>query len=144
MFELKNNEQFLSESQLNALSLNEKRTSYYPINTVLDFTGNVTFIKKTSSAGRDFLVFGAVKNGKESRIPASMILRQPFDPDKAKTLAQTELMRQIQNLDDNQGPALWNLIKGRKIKVINVVAVKETPFGESAERDVKYSIFDYA
>lgn len=143
MIELKNNEQLLSESQLSTLSLNEKRSSYYPINTVLDFTGNVTFIKKTSSAGRDFLVFGAMKNGKESRIPASMILRQPFDPEKGKVLAQTELMRKIQSLDDNQGPALWNLIKGRKIKVINVIPVKETPFGETAERDVRYSIFDY-
>lgn len=142
MIQPKNGEVVLQENELRTLSLNEKRSSYYPINTVLDFTGNVGFIKKTSSAGRDFLVLVALKNDKEARIPASMILRQPFDSENTSVLEKNELMRQI--LKCENASDLWNIIKGRKIKVTEMVEVQEVPFGEKEKRAVKYSIFDFA
>lgn len=141
--ELKSNETYVSESQLKNLSLNVKRESYYPVNTILDFTGEVQFIKKISSADRDFLVFVAKKNDKESRIPASMILRRPFDSDKAKALDKNDFMRSISTLDGNIGANLWTLLKGKKIKVTELVDIVERPYNESNERPIKYSIFEY-
>ncbi len=74
-----------------------------------------------------------------------MILRQPFDAQEREKLSKNQLMRDILALPDgNPALGLWKLLKGKRIKVTELVDCKEIPFGESSERLIKYSIFDYA
>ena len=69
-----------------------------------------------------------------------MLMRVPFQ--NADAIAKTDLQKKLNSC--NNASELWSLIKGRKIRVVAVVSVSEVPYGETAPREVKYSVFDYA
>ena len=141
MYNLKEGERILSAQELATVSANERRSSFFPINTILDFTGDVKFIGYLSSAGRQLVKFGDMKkNDREASLPASMLMRVPFQ--NAEAIAKTEFQKQLnacENANDH-----WNLIKGKVLKVVEIVTVQEVPYGKETAQDVKYSVFDLA
>ncbi len=142
-YQIKEGERILTEQELATVSANERRASYYPKDTVLDFTGEIRFVGYQSSKGKALVKFdGVQKNGQPAGapIPASMLMRTPFQ--RADALEKTEFQKQLNACPTAN--ALWQLIKGRKIKVAEVVTVSEVPFGEDKARDIKYSVWDYA
>lgn len=141
MYNLKEGERILSAQELATVSANERRSSFFPINTTLDFTGDVKFIGYVSSAGRQLVKFGDMKkNNRETSIPASMLMRVPFQ--NADAVAKTDFQKQL-NACENASD-LWNLIKGKVLKVVEIVTVSEVPYGKEVAQDVKYSVFDLA
>lgn len=151
MLNLKAGETLLTEEQLANHRFNERSANRYAVNTVLDFT-NVQYAVKTTKNG-DFLIFFGTKINAEGvrtedyRIPASMILRAPWNEKNREALrGHTALQDQI--LDcltaTNPGLALKNLLKGKRIRVVKNVTAKDTPFGKTAEEDMDFNIFDWA
>lgn len=141
MYNLKEGERILSAQELATVSANERRSSFFPVNTILDFTGDVKFIGYLSSAGRQLVKFGDMKkNDREASLPASMLMRVPFQ--NAEAIAKTEFQKQL-NACENASD-LWNLIKGKTLKVVEIVTVQEVPYGKETAQDVKYSVFDLA
>ena len=140
-YTLKEGERVLGENELRSISANERRTSFFPTNTEFDFTVNFSAVEYKSSANRPLVKFAdCLKNGKVCTVPASMLMRIPFQ--NAEAIAKTEFQKQLnacQNAFD-----LYNLIKGKKIRVVDIVTVSEVPYGENSPRDVKYSVFDIA
>ena len=140
-YTLKDGERILQEQELATVSANERRTQYFPKGTEFDFTGQIRLIGYKSSQGRDLVKFADVlKNGKLSVVPATMLMRVPFQ--NADAIAKTEFQKSLNSV--NNASELWTLIKGRKIRVVDIVTVSEVPYGETAPRDVKYSVFDLA
>ena len=140
-YTLKNGESILSEAELTTVNANERRSSFLPVNTVLDFTGDVKLIGYVSTAGRPLVkLAGVLKNGKETVLPLSMIMRVPFQ--NADALAKNDFQKSL-NAADNAA-ACWQLLKGRKIRVSEIVTVSEVPYGKDTPTDVRYSVFDLA
>lgn len=142
-YQTKEGERILTESELATVSANERRASYYPINTTLNFKGEIRFIGYQSSKGRPLIKFdGVEKNGAPAGapIPAGMLMRTPFI--KSEVLEKTDFQKKLNACPTAN--AVWQLIKGHIIKVVEVATVSEVPFGEDKPRDVKYSIWDYA
>ena len=69
-----------------------------------------------------------------------MLMRVPFQ--NAEAIAKTEFQKQL-NACENASD-LWNLIKGKVLKVVEIVTVQEVPYGKETAQDVKYSVFDLA
>lgn len=140
-YTLKEGERVLGENELRSISANERRQSYFSKDTDFDFTVDFKPVEYKSTANRPLVKFAdCLKNGKQSIVPASMLMRIPFQ--NAEAIAKTEFQKQLnacQNAFD-----LYNLIKGKKIRVVDVITVSEVPYGETAPRDVKYSVFDLA
>ena len=135
----KTGERILSESELVTVSANERRSSYYPVGTEFDFSVPIQLIGYESSAKRPLVKFaGVFKNGKETTVPATMIMRVPFQ--NAEVIEKTEFQKQLNACTNAK--AVWDLIKGRKVRVSDIVTVSEKPYGEDTARDVKYSVFD--
>ena len=146
MLDIREGEVVLQETDLKNAPLNERSAQRYPVNTVLDFTGTCTLAKKEGKNG-SFLIIYALRNGKDARIPAGMLLRAPFkeenrEPMKDKTTLQTALLGAIKA--PNPGAEVWPLLKGHKVKVLEDVSCQDTPFGKTEEEPVKFNIFDYA
>lgn len=140
-YNLKEGERVLGENELRSISANERRTSYFPVKTDFDFTVDFSAIAYKSSANRELVKFAdCLKNGKISTVPASMLMRVPFQ--NADAIAKTEFQKQLNAC--NNAFELYSLIKGKRIKVVEIVTVSEVPYGESSPRDVKYSVFDIA
>lgn len=140
-YTLKQGERELSEVELRSISANERRTSFFPINTEFDFTVDFKAIGYESSSKKTLAKFvDCLKNGKVSTVPASMLMRIPFN--KPEEIARNDFQKAL-NACAHAGE-LYDLIKGKKIRVVEIVTVKEVPYGETAPRDVKYSVFDIA
>ena len=138
-YPIKEGERILGENELRSISANERRTSYFPLNTEFDFTVDFQPIGYKSSNQKDLVKFAdCLKNGKTSVVRASMLMRTPFN--NADAIAKTDFQKQLnacQNAFD-----LYNLIKGKKFRVVEIVTVSEVHYGETEPRDEKYSVFD--
>ena len=150
--DLKTGERFLTESEVDATTLNERAQQRYAVNTVLDFTGNIQYIAKKTNRGEN-LIFVAKKiasDGRETldaRIPATMLLRAPWQEDDRKPLADTTaLERDILAClkEANPGKALKNLVKNKRIKVVRDVECQDIPYGKTEKQAVAFNVFDYA
>ena len=140
-YQLKEGERLVQATELATISANERRSSFLPINTILDFTVEFSIVGYQSSTKRQLVKFvDILKNGNATSIPATLLMRVPFQ--NADAIAKTDFQKQLN--DCKNASDLYNLIKGHKIKVADVVTVQEVPYGESTARDVKYSVFDLA
>lgn len=150
--DLKSGERLLTESDVNTTTLNERAQQRYAQNTILDFTGNVQYIAKKTNRGEN-LIFIAKKiasDGHETldaRIPATMVLRAPWQEDDRKPLENTtacerDILACLK--DPNPGKALKDLLKGRRIKAVYDIDCQDTPYGKTAKEAVKFNVFDWA
>lgn len=145
-YQPKTGEQFIDESALATLCFNERSKSHFSEGTEFDFVG-CKLVDKISN-GNHYLKFAEMKkNGKEATISASMFLRCPFNKDNRGPLTgvtnfQDEILKAVDA--PNPGLALWNLIKGRRIKVVKVVNALDRPFNGDQDIEMPFSIFDLA
>ena len=145
-YQLKTGESIIDDKALDTLCFNERSKSHFSENTEFDFAG-CQLIDKVSN-GNHYLKFGDMKkNGKEATISASMFLRCPFNKDNRKPLTdittfQDELLKAVDA--PNPGKALWDLVKGRRIKVVKVVNALDRPFNGDHDIEMPFSIFDLA
>ena len=145
-YQPKTGESFLSEEQLTTLCFNERSKSHFSKDTTFDFAG-CKLVDKVSN-GNHYLKFAEMKkNDKEATISASMFLRCPFNKDNRSPLTgitnfQDEILKAVDS--PNPGKALWDLVKGRRLKVVKVVNALDRPFGSDTEIEMPFSIFDLA
>lgn len=146
-YSLKSDERVLTEQELSQTCFNIRSKSYFTENTEFVFGENCKLIDKISN-GNHYLKFADIlKNNKEATIAASMFLRCPFEeadrkPLEGITTLQDEILKAVKS--SNPGKALWDLFKGRKIKVVKLVNALDRPFGETSKIEMPFSIFDYA
>lgn len=147
MITVSDGERLVQDQELAGMVLNQKSTQMFSVDTIIDFTPNCRTAVKTSKNNKLFLViYDALKNGSEARIPIGMLLRSPFlsdncAPMKGQTSLQDALLACLN--DKNPGLSAWNLVKGRKIKVVRNVSCKDRPFGVTEDQDVLFNIFDW-
>lgn len=149
---LKEGERFMTESEVDTATLNERSQQRYALNTTLDFTGNVQYIGKKTNRGENIIfvarkIAGDGKTTEDARIPATMVLRAPWVEDDRKPLENTttcerDILACLKA--DSPGGALKHLLKGRRIKVIRDVECQDTPYGKTAKEGVQFNVFDWA
>ena len=153
---LRPGERLLQEAEVDNLTFNERSQQRYAINTVIDLTGNTLYVAKPTNRGdnltfitRKIAGFGtpSQKVTEESRVPAGMILRCPFeDTDRQPLLSTTECERAILACwnETSPGTALKKLLKGRRIKVVYDIECQDKPYGKDAKEAVKFNVWDWA
>lgn len=136
----KDGERFVSDEELTRVSPNERRVTYFSENTVFDF-GQARCVVYQSSKGRDLCkIVDCLKDGKEHALPMSMLMAVPFQQEAA--LEITDFQKRL-NACQNAAE-VWNLVRGRRIKVVKVVEPSIVRYGETEPRPTKFSVWDWA
>jgi hypothetical protein len=149
-YNLKDGETLLTVEQLASVSANERRATYFPVGTKLDYA-NAIFVGYKSSKGRQLAKATALmsnrkdpfKGAVEKTIPFTMIMSVPFQ--KENELEKTEFQKRL-NKCQNAGEVLALIREDghTAIECVEVVEVDVVPYGESAPRKQRYSIWDWA
>jgi hypothetical protein len=141
-----------TEQDFAGLTLNQKGSKIFSLDTELDFTGNeCKAIAKKSKSGNYFLnIHDAKKNGNLAKISIGMLLNCPFLPENREILLHqdgiTQLTKDLIACCDKSNPgkeAWFGLIKGKKIKVIGNLTAPDRVFGDTQETPQQFNNFDY-
>ena len=146
----KDDETLLTIEQLSSVSANERRATYFPVGTKFDFA-NATFVGYKSSKGRQLAkavvlmsnINDPSKGAVEKVLPFTMIMSVPFQ--KEDELEKTEFQKSL-NKCQNAGEVFALIRKDghNAIKCVEVVEASVVPYGESAPRIQRFSVWDWA
>jgi hypothetical protein len=150
MYTPKEGERFLTVEELSSVSANERRATYFPVGTKVDYA-NATFIGYKSVKGKQLAkatvlmsnINDSSKTPVEKVLPFTMIMLVPFQ--KEEEIEKTEFQKAL-NKCQTAGEALALIRKDghTAIVCVAVVEVDVIPYGETVPRKQRYSVWDWA
>lgn len=139
-YNLKEGEHFASDDELTRVSANERRATYYPQDTIFDIRTPARPVVYEKSGKPKAKIIDCKKNDKDAELPFTMLMLVPFQQEHL--LEKTELQKKL-NKCAHAGEA-WELVRGHKIKCVEVVEASVVPYGESTARIQRFSVWEYA
>ena len=131
MYTLKSGERIIAPAEMPSLTLNERFKSFVAAGATFDFRDSgLQMVVKTTTSGREYLKF-VFSDGRS--LTCSAIMRSPSNPDD---LAEGAPFGKCANAAE-----VYDLVRGKVLKCARIITAKGRDFGDTEEKEHKYSVW---